>query len=407
MPAEPSPALDLAKVTESPNMTAGYDAARAGGAALVRGERLGGYDFWAVIGYDAAREAGKDTGGLVSGQGCTVPPLKTAVPAVPTELDPPEHLKYRRILAPALRPDRVERWSDVIRHSVDHAIDQFIESGAGDLVDIARHVPPTVIAAILGVPDDGPIMVGLTKRINQAAMRDDAEGRAAINRELMDYLEAIVTAAEGTDRQDMLGLIANATIDGKPIDHVMALATTLTVIIAGQETTVNGIASILALLGANQHAKRQLVQDPTRIPAAVEEALRLEAPVQMMGRTAAADLEIDGCPIKKGEKVGIVWGAANLDPAKFDSPSEFRLDRDANPHVAFGHGIHRCVGEHLARAEMLIATQQVLARMPDFELAGEVKRGTNTAWNRGVLSMPVTFTPGRRMLADGNQRPGT
>jgi cytochrome P450 len=322
------------------------------------------------------------------------------VSPIPVEVDPPAHLGYRRLLVPELRPDRVADWAGTIRRAVDHAIDEFIESGTGDLVGIARYVPPAVIAAILGVPDDGPIMVELTNRLNECAMAGDAEGRALVNRELMAYLDKVVTAAKGTDRADMLGLIANATIDGEPIEHIKAVAMAMTVVIAGQETTVNGIGGILGLLGVHQNVRQQLIDDPDRIPAAVEEALRVESPVQMMGRTAAADVEVAGCPVTKGEKVGLVWGAANFDPAKFENPEEFRLDRGTNPHVAFGHGIHRCVGEHLARAEMTIAAERVLARIPDFELTGEIEYGADIALNRGVRSIPVRFTPGRRVLAD-------
>ncbi|WP_052710763.1 cytochrome P450 [Pseudofrankia sp. DC12] len=393
------PLLDLVEVTRSDDLSACYEQLHAGGAVVARGEKLGGYDYLAAIGYQAVRRAAGDATNLISAQGSTIPPLKTAIPPIPVEVDPPDHMKYRRLLVPELRPDRVDNWSGTIRAAVDHALDQFIEAGAGDLVDVAQYVPPAVIAVILGVPDDALVMVDITGRLNENTGQGDAEARAAANRDLMAYLEKVVTAAEGTDRTDLLGLVANAVIDGAPIGHTAALATAMTFVIAGQETTVNGIANLLGLLVTVPGLKERLLDEPALVPVAVEEALRLESPVQMMGRTAAVDTDVEGCPVRAGEKVGLGLGAANLDPAKFDQPGRFRLDRGANPHVAFGYGIHRCVGEHVARAEMTIAAEQVLARMPDVTLAGPLTRGANIPISRGTKAIPVRFTPGPRVLA--------
>ncbi|MET8877513.1 cytochrome P450 [Nocardia sp. NPDC004604] len=401
------PALDLTAATTSPDLASAYAAARDLHGDVAPGVPLGGYDWWAVIGYEAVRRAALDNAHLTTSHGATIPPLKTEV-AIPIELDPPNHMKYRRCLVPELRPDRVTSWRDHIRTAVDNVIDGFIESGQGDLVRIARHVPPAVIAAIMGVPDDGPMMVHLTDQINRAAMAGDREQQVAANRDLMAYLERVVTDAEGTDRTDLLSQIANATIDGSTISHEEAVAMSMTVVLAGQETTVNGISGILSILATQPDIKRTLLDQPELLATAVEEALRLESPIQMMGRTATEDHTVEGCPVAAGDKVGIVWGAANLDPAKFEEPGTFRLDRGPIPHVAFGHGAHRCVGEHLARLEMTIATEQVLARIPDFTVAGPIERGTSIAISRGVVSLPVTFTPGARSttgaeLSDGGR----
>ena len=128
----------------------------------------------------------------------------------------------------------------------------------------------------------------------------------------------------------------------------------------------------------------------------------------MMGRTAAEDLEIDGVRVRKGDRVGLVFGAANLDPARFPEPGRFNLDRpSAAAHLAFGHGIHRCVGEHLARAEMRIVLERVLARIPDYRLAEPVTLGTSMAFNRGPVAVPVIFTPGPVVTRSGRELSGT
>lgn len=391
--------LDLAAVTRADDLAGGYGRVHEGGTAFVSARLVGGQDYRAVIGYHAVREAAADPARLASGGGVTIPPMKQPVPAIPVELDPPEHRKFRRLLVPPLRPERVDGWSGVIRREADRALDEFTEKGEADLTAVARHVPPAVIATVLGEPGDGPLMAEMSGRINAAAASGDPVARTAANQDFMAYLDRIVSAAEGSDRDDLLGTIANAVVDGEPIGHDRAVATALTVVFAGQETTVNGIASLLALLGSLPDVRRQLIADPRLIPVAVEETLRLEAPVQMMGRTAAADTEIEGCPVRAGERIGLGWGAANTDPAAFDHPGEFRLDRGPNPPLTFGHGIHRCVGEFLARAEMIITTEQVLARIPDFELTGPVTHGANTPMNRGVRTIPVRFPAAPRVLS--------
>ncbi|MGW0591076.1 cytochrome P450 [Streptosporangium jiaoheense] len=391
------PVLDIAKVNNAHGHAEAYAEVRAGGP-VARSEDLGGY--WALLGYSQVREAANDTGRLCSGLGSTIPALGMTFRPIPVEVDPPEHRNYRRILVPELRPDRVADWEELTRRKADEAIDTFIESGKGDLNAISRYMPPAVIAAILGVPDDGPTMVELTDDINRAATKNDAEGKKNANIALMRFVEKIVTEAEqDQDREDLLTMIANAEIDGVPIGHDKAMAMTITVVVAGQETTVNGIGGALWRLGAHQDVKKRLLEDPSLISTAVEESLRLDSPVQMMGRTATADFELEGVPISKGDRVGLVWGAANLDPAKFENPERFDIDRPSNPHVAFGHGIHRCIGEHLARLEMRVAIEQVLARMPDFELDGEIEIGTNIPLNRGPKAIPVKFTPGPRVYA--------
>lgn len=387
--------VDFADVTVSDDMAGPYGKCRAVG--LVPAEPVGGFEFQAILGYQAVRRAATDPGRLSSSGGVTIPPFKQAIPGLPAELDPPEHLKYRRLLVPELRPERIARLTETIRREADRAIDQFGSAGQGDLAEIARHVPPAVIGAVLGVPDDGPLMVDLTRRLARGAILGDAQARASAEKDLMAYLDRIVTDAEDTERTDLLGTIANAVIDGEPIGHIKAVATVLTLVVAGQSTTVSGIGSILALLATRPDVKQALIVDPALIPAAVEETLRLETPVQVMGRTITDDTEIEGCPVKAGDRIGLGWGPANLDPAAFENPGEFRLNRSPNPHLAFGHGVHRCVGEHLARAEMTIATEQVLGRLPNLELAGPLVRDADSPANRGLRSIPVRFTPSPRV----------
>jgi cytochrome P450 len=362
-----------------------------GHGGVVFAAAFGGYH--AVLNYEAVRACAADTARLVSRYGATIPMLRSE-PSIPAEVDPPDHKKYRKLLQGPLRPDGVQQWAGRIAAITDQVIDEFAPRGEGDLRRIAQVVPPTIIAEILGTPDEAPTMVKLTDMLNGAASSGDPEAKKKAGQVFNTYIDGLVArATHDKSRTDLLAAIANGEIDGQPVPRETAAGIAVTLVVAGQETTVNGIGNLLWLLGAHQSAKQRILADPTLIPTAVEETLRLESPVQMMGRTAAEDLEIDGVPVKKGDRVGLVFGAANLDPARFPQAATFDLDRRAASHLAFGHGIHRCVGEHLARAEMRIVLERVLARIPDYRLAGPVTIGANAAFNRGPRAVPVVFTP--------------
>ncbi|WP_026927047.1 cytochrome P450 [Granulicoccus phenolivorans] len=395
------PTIHLGEINSAHDAAAGYAKVRdASSGTVARGDDLGGY--WAITGYDQVKQAATNTDQLISGKGCTIPRLGSAFTPIPVEVDPPMHRHYRRLLVPELRPEAAEKWAGRIAEVTDKVIDRFIESGEGDLREIANTVPPAIIASILGSPDDAKAMVSLTHDLNEAAMSGDLERKKAANMAVFGLTDRIVTEAEnaGPDRDDLAVQIARGVVNGEPITHQKAVWTTVTLVVAGHETTVNGISSILWLVAAHPEIKQQLLDDPSLLDAAVEEALRLESPVQLMGRTATQDMDLFGVQIKEGDAVGLTWGAANTDPAKFENPSEFRLDRGNNPHVAFGHGIHRCVGEHLARVEMKVTLQRVLERMPDYELNGDVVIGANIDQNRGALTVPVKFTAGAKLYAN-------
>ncbi|WP_412520805.1 cytochrome P450 [Actinomadura madurae] len=398
------PIHDLEALTTSPTMAADYLALRseAEGATVLSGKKLADTAYWAIIDYDLIRKAAVDTTAFPSGPGITIPPLRTPIPLIPAEKDPPDHIGYRKLLVPELRPERMASWADFIRRSVDHEIDQFIEAGEGDLGAVGRFVPPAAMSAILGVPDDARRLAEITDRLNETATVGDKEGRDKANLELLQYADALVTLAEqdGGERGDLVARVSNATIKGEPIGHRNAVGMVITLIIGGLETTVNGISSMLVLVARHPEVRARLLADASLIPLVVEESLRIESPVQMIARTIASDMDLGGCPVKAGDKVGFSLGAAHFDAEKFEEPDVFNIDRTSSvPHLAFGHGIHRCVGEHLARSEMIISLEQVLKRMPDYEITAEIKPRATIAFNRGVGRVPVKFTPGARVLS--------
>ena len=389
------PVIDLVEMNGDPSPWAAYDEIRASGG-IAYGEKYGGY--WALIDYATVRKAAVDTASFCSKGGIGIPDIGNAVPALPTESDPPEHHQYRKPLIPPLRPDAVAVWTEQIRAITDEAIDTFVEHGTADLVtELAQVVPPAVIGKVLGLADaDVPAFVHWSRELLRAPSTGDAEAGEAADAELLRLLDEQVTKARGSGADHLIGMVADAEIDGAPIDHMSAVGIVLALVVAGHSTTVNAISSALWLLDSHPEVTQRLIEHPDRIPAAVEEILRFESPVQVMARTVTEDTDIDGVRLRAGDRVGLVFGAANHDPARFENPHTFDIDRPTNPHLAFGHGIHRCVGEHLARLELRIVLEQVLRRLPDYRVTGDVPTGDGTTIARSPATLTVSFTPGPR-----------
>ena len=285
--------FDLGKVNSQHGAAGAYNHWREHGG-VVFAEAFGGYH--AVLNYEAVRACAVDTARLISRNGATIPMLRSE-PSIPAEVDPPDHKKYRKLLQGPLRPDRVQAWAGLIAAVTDQVIDEFAPHGEGDLRRIAEVVPPTVIAEILGTPDEAPTMVELTDMLNRAAGSGDPEAKKAAGQVFNAYIDGLVSRARhDKSREDLLANITNGEIDGQPVSPETAAGITVTLVVAGQETTVNAIGNLLWLLGAHQAVKQRILDDPALVPKAVEEALRLESPVQMMGRTAAGDLRVHPCP---------------------------------------------------------------------------------------------------------------
>ncbi|MFH5824607.1 cytochrome P450 [Georgenia sp. AZ-5] len=395
-----APSIDISRVRKEVDNAALAREVLAGGE-IARSEDFGG--FWAVVSNAAVKKAAADAATFCSSGGASLPSVKLPIPALPLEADPPNHRELRKLLTPELRPERILAWEDAIRAAVDECIDAFIERGSADLsAELGGRVPPIIIAQVLGLPgEDVDKFVGWTTEMRSSLDRNDVEANKAATTALVGYIDERVRGAKGQDGTDLFHHITDSEVAGRPVEHLEAVGTVLTLIIAGQTTTVNGISSLLRLVSERPEIKQALQDDPSLIPAAIDEALRLEAPVQYMARTVTSDTVFGGVEMKAGDKVALLFGLANLDEAGFENPGKFDLGRRHNNHLAFGHGIHRCVGEHLARAEMRISLEQMLARVPDFRLDGDVQVGVggHAPFNRGPLAVPVTFTPGKKVRA--------
>jgi hypothetical protein len=311
--------------------------------------------------------------------------------APPITSDPPFHKDARRLLLPAFAPKPIQRLEGDIRASCRELLDTMLADGR-DVVDAAteyaQHIPVRAIASLLGVPkEDGDKFRGFIHRI----LEKPGEYAGIIDYEdtLEHYLNVLVeTRRQEPPRDDLVGHLLAAEVDGEPldIDHIRGSIALL--IIAGIDTTWSAIGASLWHLAQHPEDRQRLRDDPAVLPFAIEEFLRFYAPVTM-ARIAATDTEIGGCPVGARDWVLLPFPAANRDPEAFEDADRFVIDRQKNRHIAFGLGIHRCLGSNLARLELTVAVEEWLARVPDFELADPEGVRWATGQVRGPRELPV------------------
>ncbi|HEY8171442.1 MAG TPA: cytochrome P450, partial [Dehalococcoidia bacterium] len=291
------------------------------------------------------------------------------VGAPPITSDPPVHTWARKLLLPPFSATSVAKWEPETRELCASLIDGFIKNGRADgAADYAQQIPPRVIASMLGIPKDmapqftewvrGFLELGLTN----PQLREES----ATN--IFRYMyERIQDHKENPGQDDLITYLLNATVDGEPVPEPHVLGTCFLILVAGIDTTWSSIGSAIWHLAQHPEHRAQLIAQPELMPNAIEELLRAYSPVTM-ARYVANDTEYGGCPMSEGSKLLMNFPAANRDPEVFENPDEVILDREKNPHIAFGVGIHRCAGSNLARMEMKVSIEEWLKRIPDFRL---------------------------------------
>ncbi|AIJ21293.1 putative Camphor 5-monooxygenase [Amycolatopsis methanolica 239] len=350
------------------------------------------YDgFWVLSKYDDIRAATRNTNTFLSGAGVTIPHFGSPVPLIPLESDPPLHSSYRRILQREFSRGRMQELEGTIRLVATDLIDAFADRGEADFAtELASPLPAVVIAQLMGFPkEDWEKFRVLTERMLEAAKAEDLETNFEAALEYCIYLMNVLDERRAEPADDMLTRIVQAEVDGRPMGEDEALGMTLITIVAGHETTVGGIGSLLLYVGADPNVQRRLAADPTQIPLAVEEALRQGAPVQGIARTVSEDVCVRGRQLRKGDKVWLSYAAGNRDEEAFENPDVFDIDRSPNRHLGFGDGVHRCVGAPLAQAEMRIVLEEILKRIPGYRITDLDAVEFQGGQNRMVSKLPV------------------
>jgi cytochrome P450 len=289
--------------------------------------------------------------------------------APPISSDPPFHHEARRLLLPAFSPqaiDKLEPWTRAYcEELVDAMKGRDVVDGA---IDYAQHIPVRVIARMLGFPEeDADTFRGFVEHVLKEVslpIMERFEGMQA----LFEYLRTQIQDHMDNPRDDLTTFLLNAEMNGEPIDIGHVGGTIALLLIAGIDTTWSAIGASLWHLAGHPEDRERLVAEPGLLPTAMEELLRAYAPVTM-ARLVKHDFDFKGCPMKADDWVLLPFPAANRDPAAFANASEVVIDREDNRHAAFGLGIHRCVGSHLARMELRVALEVWLEAFPTFHLA--------------------------------------
>lgn len=296
-------------------------------------------------------------------------------PLIPLSVDPPEHKKYRRILDPLFAPKKMDEIEDDVAARMNHFIDAFIDRGACNFTEeLAVLFPSAVFLGLMGLPWEE---LDTLLRLKDGIMRPGGGGvspeeqvriREQTGTDIYAYFNAILDERERHPEQDILTGFLNAVVEGEKLSREEILDICFLFLIAGLDTVTDSLTCFFAFLSQNPAHRRQIVEDPALIPKAVEEMLRWETPVAGTARLATADSEVSGCPVTAGSVVFVCIGAANVDPAEFDDSMQVRFDREVNRHLAFGGGVHRCLGSHLARRELRIALREWHRRIPEYQL---------------------------------------
>ena len=312
--------------------------------------------------------------------------------------DPPEHTRMRLLISKAFLPRAVEKLRPHIQDIADELLDAADEPGRLDLLlDFAVPLPMIVIAELMGVPtadraqfkrwsDDVVATLG-----GGLAAPEILERGAQSGRELAEYFREVIADRRREPKEDLVSVLVAGADQGDVLSEGQLLATCVVALIAGNETTRNLIGNGMLALLRNPDQLQKLWQDPSLVESAVEEILRYAGPVQATSRVATEDVQIDGQTVKKGQLVFIIVAAANRDPARFPDPETLDITRRNNHHVAFGSGIHACLGQPLARLEARIAFDTLARRIPNPRLAIDQVEWGPSFILRGLKSLPITF----------------
>lgn len=308
-------------------------------------------------------------------------------------LDPPDHTRLRNLVSKAFTPRAVDRMRPVVEKYVEELLGRLDGRRELELIgDFAAPLPVSVIAEMLGVPvadrerfrhwSDEAV-----RTLGDNTLDDQRRALAAMD-ELGEYLEAIAEDRRREPREDLISALVRAEEDGDRLARVELFATCVLLLVAGNETTTKLIGNSIVALLRNPDQLELLRRAPERIPGALEELLRYDGPVQLTSRMVTEDRDFRGHRLRRGQQLVLVLAAANRDPEQFADPDRLDVTRPDVRHLAFGHGLHFCLGAQLARLEGALALEALLTRFPVLRLAGPIQWGDNTVL-RGPRTLPL------------------
>jgi cytochrome P450 len=319
------------------------------------------------------------------------PPMELAPEGIapPISSDPPFHMDARRMLLPIFSPQRIDELEPSTRAYCHELIDAMKDNEVVDAaVEYAQHIPVRVIANMLGLPEeDADQFRGFVQDILEGVARP-LEERIGGFMNLFQYLQTHIDDHIANPRDDLITFLLESELNGEKLNAFHVARTIGLLLIAGIDTTWSAIGASIWHLAKTPADRQRLVAEPELLPTAIEELLRAYAPVTM-ARLVKEEVEIGGCPMQPEDWVLLSFPSANRDPEVFERPDEVILDRSPNRHAAFGLGVHRCAGSHLARMELRVALEVWLEAFPSFELADPAGVRWSGGQVRGPRVLPV------------------
>ena len=358
------------------------------------------YDgFWALVDYASVFDAARDDDLFNSYPSVGVPASGMPFPILPIESDPPQTKELRDVTLRQFSPGAAERLRPVATEIATELIDEFIERGECDIVgELTTPLPARLILRLLNFDEsrfwDWVNWVHSTVHDRAHEPEKAAVAGMEMFGEIARHIE--LRRREGLG-DDLFSDILRGTLDGKPLDDTQITMYGFLMMLGGMDTTSGLTGNVLLALCEEPGLRKQLVADPDLVTKGTDEFIRFFTPTLGLARTVSRDTEFHGENLRQGDRAILMWAAANRDPAVFEEPETFDLHRaNARKHMAFGVGIHRCLGSHFARMMFQVMIEQVLERLPDFELAGEPERFQDAGDVYAVRKLPIRFTPGSR-----------
>jgi cytochrome P450 len=293
------------------------------------------------------------------------------------DMEPPDHTRVRRLVAKAFTPRYVEGLRPMVQRVMDSLVDDVAGAGEFDILPtLAEPLPVTVIAEMLGVPEDDrhqlrPWSADICKMYELNPPLESQRDAVRASSEFSQYLRELSRERRARPRDDLISALTQVVDEGETLTEDELVGTCVLILNAGHEATVNSTLIGWWTLFRYPDRLKELRGDRSLLPSAIEELLRFDTPLQMFERWVLEPFELHGHHIPRGAELGLLFGSANRDPNAFEHPDELDLEREPNPHLTFGNGIHFCLGAPLGRLELQVSFATLLDRFPDLELVEE------------------------------------
>jgi cytochrome P450 len=355
--------------------------------------------FWALSRFDDVINALHAPTTFISGEGIALEGQARSPYPMIIAMDPPRHDQLRALVARGFTSRPVAANAEGIRALARELMDGFAVTGRVEFVEAySGALPLFVIGNLLGIEREG---LAEFRRLGDVLMGQDPndpstiEAGKAASTSLLEHITGMVDDRRRAPRLDLVSALLAATVDDQHLTDADVIGFCYLLILAGTETTANLLANGVLALAAHADQRRQLVEDPSLIPGMIEEVLRWDSPVQSDARTTARDVELHGRVIPEGASVLLLFGSGGRDDREFADPDRFDVHRRIERHLTFGHGIHYCLGAALARLEAQITFEELLTRIPDWEVAGDQAQldRIRSYMVRGPARLPLEFTP--------------